>query len=266
MQSGIIFDIKHFAVHDGPGIRTTIFFKGCPLSCLWCHNPESIKPQCESLQVLRKMDGKSFPYTKSIGEVITTAAIISILEKDQIIMEESGGGVTFSGGEPLLQPKFLKELLIECKKRSFHTTVDTSGYASETVLKEVIPHTDLFLFDLKSLDPDQHESGTGVPLSVILKSFRLITEANKKIRLRIPVVPDFNFTKTDLSNFKKFTNDHKDKIEAIHLLPYHSIAKNKYKNLGIENTFSSQKSLSKNDLKLWKEEMETNKLPVIIGG
>lgn len=266
MQTGTIFDIKYFAVHDGPGIRTTVFFKGCPLNCLWCHNPESINPQCETIHLSRKMDGKIYPHTKSIGEVISTAEIISKLEKDQLIMDESGGGVTFSGGEPMLQPHFLKELLTECKNRELHTTVDTSGFASESILNEIIPLTDLFLFDLKSLNPDLHEKGTGVPLSVILKSFKIITEHNKDIRLRIPVIPEFNYSKTDLANFKKFINDHKNNIKAVHLLPYHSIAKNKYKNLGIENSYSNQESLKKEDLSHWKKELDTTNVPIIIGG
>ena len=141
IEKGFIFDIKKFAIHDGPGIRSTVFLKGCPLECWWCHNPEGQNLEPE------KMEGKDI-----VGEEVTVDWVIKEIEKDRIFYDQSGGGVTFSGGEPLMQPEFLQQLVLECKKRGIHTTLDTSGYAPADVFIPFIDIVDLFLYDLKIID------------------------------------------------------------------------------------------------------------------
>ena len=163
-DSGIIFNIKHFAVHDGPGIRTTVFFKGCPLSCRWCHNPESINPNLEEIEVpyarvsvTAKKCGKD-----TVGKKVQVSEIMSEVLKDVIFYDESGGGITISGGEPLMQPDFLFSLLKECKIHNIHTCVDTSGYAPRKIIESIVDYVDLFLYDIKLLDNEEHVRYTGV--------------------------------------------------------------------------------------------------------
>jgi pyruvate formate lyase activating enzyme len=136
MVKGVIFNIQRFSVNDGPGIRTTIFLKGCPLSCGWCHNPEGRQFEPSAIN------------GNEIGSELTTGELLTEIGKDRIFYEESGGGVTFSGGEPLAQPEFLEEMLTRCRDNGFHSAIDTSGYADKALFKKILPITDLFLFDL----------------------------------------------------------------------------------------------------------------------
>ncbi|MEA3462328.1 MAG: radical SAM protein, partial [Bacteroidota bacterium] len=145
-----IFDIKRFAVHDGPGIRTTVFLKGCPLRCAWCHNPESQQMKPVTVDVTRKVNGKNVAGKRKYGEQVKVDELVEKVLRDVHYYEESGGGVTFSGGEPLLQPEDLLQLLEACKKHGLHTCVDTSGYASWEQFEAIVPFTDLFLYDLKN--------------------------------------------------------------------------------------------------------------------
>ena len=155
MLTGIIFDIKRFAVHDGPGIRTTVFMKGCPLKCLWCHNPESLDPLPCIIERVSRIGSLSFTDKEVVGQVKTVQEVMADLEKERVFMDESGGGVTFSGGEPLLQHEFLLELLTACKSSGMPTAVDTCGFAAPSVLRKIIPFTDLFLYDLKIMDENK---------------------------------------------------------------------------------------------------------------
>src|SRR6056297_2087907 len=158
-----IFDIKHFAVHDGPGIRQTIFFKGCPLNCWWCHNPESQNKTPENYTQTNKLDGKTFRKEATLGYQISVEELIKIIVGDQIFFEESGGGVTFSGGEPLMQSDILLEILKRCKENNIHTCIDTTGFASGETLQVIAEKNDLFLYDLKLIDDELHQKYTGVP-------------------------------------------------------------------------------------------------------
>lgn len=266
MLTGTIFDIKRFAVHDGPGVRTTVFLKGCPLKCPWCHNPEGMDPRVESCQTKRVLDGKEFRQKSEIGRRVLVSELINELEDDRLIMEESGGGITFSGGEPLMQHQFLRSMLEACKEKELHTAVDTSGFAKETAIKEIIPLTRLFLFDLKSLDPEVHAEITGAPLDVILSSFKSIADSGVNIRLRIPVVPGFNHSAKDLELYLDFISKYKDRLDGVHLLPFHSVAGNKFKKLERVSPYGDQPSLPESDLKEWMTEIEKTGVPVKTGG
>lgn len=266
MKAGIVFDIKRFAIHDGPGIRTSVFFKGCPLKCWWCHNPEGINPHIECFQSPKKLDGKEFLMEKEVGRTITVPELMTELEKDRLIMEESGGGITFSGGEPLMQGKFLKSILKACNEQEFNTAVDTSGFAPQKVLMEIIPLTQLFLFDIKSLNPILHEKFTGIPIAPILSNFEKIIDSGVNIRLRIPVIPGFNFSYKDLNLYLNFILKYRRRLDAVHLLPFHLIAGNKYRKLGREDPFQKQTSLFAEDLKEWINVIEKTGVPVKTGG
>ena len=167
---GVIFDIKRFAVHDGPGIRTTIFLKGCPLSCWWCHNPESRSDEPQQSVRHLTLEGGIFDKEEITGYEVGVDEIIQQVERDRIFYEESGGGVTLSGGEPLNQPQFCRELLRSLKTSGFHTALDTTGYAPEEDILSVMPFTDLFLYDLKLMDETEHLKYTGVSNKGILEN------------------------------------------------------------------------------------------------
>lgn len=273
-MKGHIFDIKHFAVHDGPGIRTTVFLKGCPLRCVWCHNPESISPQPQLGYIAHKcvncgrcaavcptgaqyMDntGKHiFDRTKCItcgkcaeacyGKVLTLYGRYA--ESDEVLAELledadfygcSGGGVTLSGGECLLQADFCRELLEKLHALGIHTAVDTCGSVSPDALRAVMPYTDLFLYDIKALDEDVHKACTGRTNRSILENLRLLNDAGKSIEIRIPCVPGWNMDQ--LEKIGRFLLDF-DCITGVRLLPYHNYAGTKYHSLAIKNTLPDQ--------------------------
>lgn len=265
-MQGIVFDIKRFAVHDGPGIRTTVFFKGCPLNCFWCHNPESINSQPFHAVRKIKLDGEMFEQPEEVGIPVNVENIMAAVRKDRVFMEESNGGVTFSGGEPTLQPSFLKELLIASKEEGFHTTVDTCGYTSQQYLEEILPYTDLFLFDLKHVNELKHLAATGKSNDKILENLQFLLRHQKKIQIRIPVIPDFNFSEEDMQAICKFLKSLQGNIERVDLLPYHTIAHNKYKRFEITNKMDGTKGLNKEDLKQIKGIFEEEGFKVKIGG
>jgi pyruvate formate lyase activating enzyme len=231
----LIFDIKRFAVHDGPGIRTTVFLKGCPLRCAWCHNPESQSAEPVTVKVERKLNGRSLMTEKTYGEEMEADALIEVLLRDRHFYEESGGGITFSGGEPLMQINALEQMLKECRKEDLHTVVDTCGCVRKEYLKRIVPHTSLFLYDLKHMDPVLHQEYTGEDNRLILENADLLLEMGAKVIFRIPVVPGVNTGPEETSRMVDFLNERRDKLEEVHLLPYHRIAENKYRRLGMEH-------------------------------
>lgn len=234
-MEGLIFNIKKYAVHDGPGIRVTFFLKGCPLKCLWCHNPEGISPEKEAVMQKRKIGGKEFSEEEVAGKSISTDEIIEILEGEKIFLASSGGGVTFSGGEPLLQFEFLMEALKACRENGFHTAVDTSGFTTTERLKAIIPLTDLFLFDLKHLDEEKHLEYTGALNRDILASYLYLARHAKEIFVRIPVIPGYNDDEAHLLQLQKFlTETRSDAVKKICLLPYHKTGMSKYRKLNLD--------------------------------
>jgi pyruvate formate lyase activating enzyme len=265
-MQGIVFDIKRFAVHDGPGIRTTVFMKGCPLNCFWCHNPESIDSQPFHSVKKIKLDGVVYDQPEEVGLPLSVNYIMDKILKDRIFMEESGGGVTFSGGEPTMQPDFLLQMLRTCKEESLHTAVDTCGYASMHTFTTIIPYTDLFLFDLKHFNNDEHLAATGKSNGVILKNLEFLLQTGKKVQVRIPIIPGFNFNEADLTTMVALLKSMSGKIEQVDLLPYHTIAQNKYKRFGINNRMAGIKGLNKEDLTTAKKIFEGEGFKVKIGG
>ncbi len=233
--SGYIYDLKKYAIHDGPGIRTTVFLKGCPLDCWWCHNPESRDPKPEPRGNMRPI--KNLPLLEgnghSIGAKVSVAALMQEIRKDVLFFDESGGGVTFSGGEPLMQPEFLIALLRTCKTEGIHTVVDTSGYIPFRVIKETAPWTDLFLYDIKLMDESLHKKYTGVSNRRILDNLLQMDQGGYPLLIRIPLIPGFTDTDGNLEAIRNFLLE-KTRIRDVELLPYNSMGESKYERLGLD--------------------------------
>ncbi|MFX0015655.1 MAG: glycyl-radical enzyme activating protein [Promethearchaeota archaeon] len=223
---GIIFDIKKFAIHDGPGIRTTIFLKGCPLNCWWCHNPEGQNPNSEIIWKNQKKE--------LVGRVVGVKEVLVEIEKDLIFYDESGGGITFSGGEPLMQPVFLEHLLIACQKRELSTILDTCGYASWKVIEKIKDNVDLFLYDLKMIDDKKHLKYTGVSVLPILANLKKLDSIGANIIIRFPVITGITETEENVRQMTEWLSKLQT-IKEIDLLPFHKSGFNKYKKLNREN-------------------------------
>ena len=237
MEKAVVFNVMRYSVHDGPGIRTTVFFKGCPLSCLWCHNPESFeqKPQpvFDPKKCIRcgRCDNCPTGARETIGYEITVSELMKEIRKDLLFYEQSGGGVTFSGGEPLSQGAFLLEVLDKCRKDYINTAIDTSGFCDSADILKAAEKANYFLFDIKFIDSAKHEKYCGAPNDLILKNLLLLAGARTKLLIRIPVIPTINddiAEMTGIFNFIKGINN----IETVHLLPYHNLQTDKYKRIG----------------------------------
>ncbi len=234
MQKGLVFDIRRYSVHDGPGIRTTVFLKGCPLHCSWCHNPEGLMNEPQTIRRTRQLNGKKTIHYENVGEWRTSREVFELIMKDIIFYEESGGGVTFSGGEPLMQPDFLLEMLSLCRQAGIHTAVDTSGHAPGEVFNLIAQNTDLLLYDLKTTDNGKHLTYTGVSKELSLINLKSITDDSARLIIRIPVIPGFN---CDIKQFKAMRDqllELKVQIQRVDLLPCHQLGRQKYRDLGLK--------------------------------
>ena len=250
MITATIFDIERNSLVDGPGIRTTVFFKGCNLKCAWCHNPESqdFKPQMMFYKDKCKWCGKCkdvCPTPKSCtlcgkctfycpidarkvcGKEYTVDEVFAEIIKDKSYYDNSDGGVTFSGGECMLQIDFLAEILKKCKENGIRTAVDTAGHIPFENFEKILPYTDLFLYDIKIFDNEKHEKYIGVGNKLILENLKKLFNVGAKIWIRIPVIADINDNTREIQKIKNFLNSCK-KPEKIELLPYHAMGENKY--------------------------------------
>jgi len=269
LTSGILFDLRRFSIHDGPGLRTTVFFKGCPLRCLWCHNPESQDPHPERIErqerclhcgsclaacpqgAIAEIEGRlvtdarlctrcgacaevCYAEARQIaGRRQTADQVLAEIERDQIFFDQSKGGATFSGGEPLLQPDFLLALLQGCRARGIHTTLDTCGQAAWKTLERIRPWVDLFLYDLKLMDPARHARFTGVSNERILENLRRLARAGQAIWLRFPVIPGVNDDPENVQALGRFAASLPG-VAQVTLLPYHRAAAGKYERMGVD--------------------------------
>lgn len=232
MDKGLLFDIRRYAVHDGPCIRTTLFFKGCLMHCFWCHNPEGINPEIECMKRQRMVNGKKKTVEEKVGKWMTADEVMEVVEKDRMFYQESGGGVTFSGGEPLMQAHFLLKMLKLCKQRGLHTATDTSGYAPEADFKAVAEKTDMLLFDLKTTDDSKHKRHTGVGLDLILQNLLSLNEKGPEVIIRIPVIPGINDEQRQMEEFVHLISRVKASVMRVDLLPYHRFGRQKYTAIG----------------------------------
>jgi pyruvate formate lyase activating enzyme len=256
-MEAIIFDIERNSFVDGPGIRTTVFFKGCNLRCAWCHNPESqsaapelmfhqkrctgcgkCKEKCPNSLETCTLCGKCVLYCPNdareiAGKKYTPEAVLRELLKDKVFYENSGGGVTFSGGECMLQIDFLEEILKRCKQNGIHTAVDTAGHVPYESFERVIPYTDLFLYDVKCVDSETHKKYTGVGNERILENLGRLLDRGVPLWIRVPIVPTVNDTIEEMRRIKAYTDRHGG-CQKIELLPYHAMGEHKYIALGKE--------------------------------
>jgi pyruvate formate lyase activating enzyme len=269
LRTGTIFDIKRFAIHDGPGVRTTVFFKGCPLGCWFCHNPESqsFEPElmvregrctrcgdcvdaCTQNAVSLEDDGLRIDRYRCdlcgacadvclaeaievAGREVTVTELMGELEKDVVYYDESGGGVTVSGGEPFAQPEFLLELLKLCKTRGIETAVDTSGHVAPDLLRSIAEHVDLFLYDLKIIDDARHREFTGVGVESIHENLRWLAGQDRAVIVRFPLLPGVNDDEANVRAMCEFLASLRSR-PRVDILPYHSVGVDKYGRLDRE--------------------------------
>ncbi len=227
---GRIFDIQRFSIHDGPGIRTIVFLKGCYLRCRWCCNPESQ----EYDPVVMRMPGKP---ERLMGEDVTAMHVMETVLLDEPYYRRSGGGLTLSGGEALAQPEFAKALLTLAKRYGINTCIETTGYAPIEVLREIIPLVDTVLLDIKHMDSKKHEAFTGRPNEKILENARFIAENAAHLIVRVPTVPTFNATPEEIRAISRFAASLPG-VRELHLLPYHRLGQDKYAAIGREYTMT----------------------------
>ncbi len=299
---GVVFDVKRFAVHDGPGVRTVVFLKGCPLSCAWCHNPESVRPKPELAYYPQRCIGcgacveacpngvHSFSssgthllardrceacgrcaedcYAEAlvlIGKRMSVGDVLSQLVEDRSFYDTSGGGITLSGGEPFAQPSFTRELLRACRQSGLHTAVDTSGFATWTVIDPALPYASLVLFDVKHLGSAEHRRWTGRDNELILENLRRISDAGVPIEVRVPVVPGANDDEEHLDAIAELLST-LPTLTGVRLLGYHGLAGSKYESIGRPSTLPTVDSPSRERLgALAARFHERCQVPVTVG-
>lgn len=296
---GTVFDIQRFSLHDGPGIRTIVFLKGCPLSCVWCSNPESQGRgpvvmykssdclHCGRCVAACKKKAISFDKTSFIdrsicsscgecvnacpsgalvmkGRTMTVQQVVKELKKDATTYRRSGGGITLSGGEPLVQHEFASELLHACKAQGWHTAIETTGFGSEEAVESVIPFVDTVLLDIKHMNLEKHKQYTGASNEVILKNAQRISQISETV-IRVPVIPGFNYSEEELEEIAKFAKTLRG-VRTIHLLPYHTFGENKYGLLGRDYGLLGIKPIKPEELEPYRAVVERHGFQCIIGG
>ncbi len=298
---GVVFNIQHYSIHDGPGIRTTVFLKGCPLRCFWCQNPESqtLRPEifldgekCQGCGVcvrtcpeeaIELYEGRSrtdrdlcrgtgkcaevCPHEARnlMGRYVTAEEVFQRVSADAIFYQRSGGGVTLSGGEPLAQPEFAISLLKMCREAAIHTTLDTCGYARWETVARVLEYVDLVLYDLKHMDVVEHERYAGVSNDLILDNARRIRELSIPMLARVPVIPGYNDTAENIAATARFIVNELGSI-SVHLLPYHRLGETKYARMERPKGSISVQPPSDEYMEEIKQAFESFGLVVNLGG
>jgi pyruvate formate lyase activating enzyme len=302
-DQGSIFNLQGYCIHDGPGIRTTVFLKGCPLHCLWCQNPEShsflpellfAEEKCAGcgkcvevcLEKAIRLQGKVSQTDRRrckgaglcvnacpnearavIGRWVTADEIFKEIAADSLFYHESGGGVTLGGGEPLAQPEFAVSILKKCRDAGFHTALDTCGYASWATTREVLRYVDLVLYDFKHMDPEMHRKYTGASNDLILQNAeKTVHEMSIPMRARITLVPGFNDSRENIEATARFIADRLSNSIPVHLLPYHRLGEGKWERLGRKNETAPMDTPGEQQLVECQRIFESFGLTAIIGG
>jgi len=298
---GDVFDIQRFAVHDGPGIRTLVFLKGCHLKCLWCQNPEGqtqkallIYSEAKCIlcgrcinncpeKAISFIDGKlktDFKKCKGCGQcvqicpqgarkidskVMSAEEVVEEIKKDEVYYRR-GGGVTLSGGDPLFQSEFSTSILGLCKQNYINTAIETSGFTDENTMKRIAEVTDLFLFDLKHMNSQKHKKYTGVPNETILNNAKIISKMNKNIIIRIPLIPSINDSIDNIRKTVDFVKNELNNVKIIEILPYHELGLGKYKSLGINYSLENIKPPKKKKVYEIINYIKSFNIDAIMGG
>ena len=300
MDFATIINIQKYSIHDGPGIRTTVFFKGCPLNCLWCHNPESQDPSPEIMFFEERCSGcgscvkvctsKAIKFIEGspvidkckcnlcgkcsdfclsnarelVGKNITVKNLMSEIIKDEVFYEESNGGVTFSGGEPLMYADYLVNVLKFCKDKNIHTTIDTSGYATFEQFEKIIDKVDLILFDIKHMNNEKHLKYTGVSNTVILENLKVLSERGSNIYIRMPIIAGINDDDENIDTAVDFLS--KLNIIQVNLLPYHKMGMDKYRRLNMQYKLSGEETPTEEAMNQIAEKFKKAGIKIKIGG
>jgi pyruvate formate lyase activating enzyme len=298
--AGNIFDVQRFSIHDGPGIRTVVFFKGCPLHCPWCSNPESQNSTPELLYSRSRClrcgscvsvcpeealaladDGVIIERSRCVpcdecsqacpsgvlrlaGRRVTAAEVLDEVARDSIFYQHSGGGMTLSGGEPLVQPDFALALLEGARALGFHSAVETNGLTSPEIIRRVLSQTDLILYDIKHMHSARHRAATGETNTAILENARLAATLGSEMMIRVPVIPGFNDDLSQITAIGKFARELG--ISELHLLPYHRYGITKYASLGRAYTLSEANAPTQSQMDSFRDELQALGLRVRIGG
>ncbi len=254
---GRIFDIQRYSIHDGPGIRTIVFLKGCYLRCRWCCNPESQEYKIQTMTVAGK--------PKIMGQDITVEEVMAEIDKDEAYYRRSNGGITLSGGECLFQPDFSAALLKAAKEKGYHTAIESTGCAPYQEIRKLLPYLDLYLMDIKHMDSDKHKQFTGQPNERILENARQIAIDAKELIIRVPVIPTFNNTKEEIRAISEFAASLPN-VKQLHLLPYHRLGQDKYTGLGRTYTLADIEPMAEEYMQGLLETAKHSGLACQIGG
>jgi pyruvate formate lyase activating enzyme len=258
VSEGLVARIESYGVYDGPGIRTVVFLKGCPLRCQWCSSPETQHRGQEYYY------GEDSSKGELVGRYMSVEEVVEVVKQDMTFYNQSGGGVTLSGGEVLSQAKFSAEILKRCQEEYIHTAIETSGYGSWGNFKQVLEFTDLVLFDIKHLDSNKHLEVTGVENTWIIDNLRRAAQLNKEMIIRIPVIPGVNDSKENISQTAQLAQELG--IKEVHLLAYHSLGREKYARLDREYLLENLESPSDEKMNYLKKLVESKGIKAQIGG